>query len=477
MQKTDFDAIIVGSGPNGLAAAITLQRAGLSVLLVEGKAEIGGGTRKAQFTLPGYLHDVCSAVHPLAVNTPFLQSLPLQQYGLEFILPAIQAAHPLDDGRAALLYRSVTHTATALGDDAQAYINLIQPIVDNLSTIVPDALAPLHFPAHPLKMAAFGYNAIQSATGLAKKFKTEQAKALLSGMSAHAIQPLQHSATAAVGLLLLAMGHVGGWPVAKGGSIAISNAMAAYFTDLGGTIETNFYVESLAQLPSAKAILFDVTPRQLLKIAGHKFSAIYKWQLERYRYSMGVFKVDWALDAPIPFTNPQCRQAGTLHLGGTTAEIARAEHDIWQGRHPESPYVLLTQQSVFDDTRAPAGKQVGWAYCHVPQGSTMDMTAIIEQQVERFAPGFKDTILTRHTMNTVQMEAYNPNYLGGDIGGGANNLGQLFTRPALRWSPYRTSAKGLYICSASTPPGGGVHGLCGYHAARRALKDIFNIRL
>ncbi|MBD0289440.1 MAG: NAD(P)/FAD-dependent oxidoreductase, partial [Flavisolibacter sp.] len=312
-----------------------------------------------------------------------------------------------------------------------------------------------------------------SAMQLAKHFHTKEARGLWAGMAAHAIQPLSNRTTSAIGLVLMATGHSGGWPISKGGSNAVANALASYFVSLGGTIETNFYVRSLSQLPSTHAILFDVTPKQLLQIAGHKFSSLYKWQLERYRYGMGVFKIDWALDGPIPFTASACRQAGTVHLGNTLEEIATSEQLTSEGKHPEKPFVLLAQQSLFDLSRAPEGKHTAWAYCHVPNGSEVDMTEQIEKQVERFAPGFRDRILGRHVMNTVQMEEYNPNYIGGDINGGIIDVGQLFTRPALRLSPYKTSAKGIYICSSSTPPGGGVHGMCGYHAANRALKDVF----
>ncbi|MDB5151151.1 MAG: FAD-binding protein, partial [Mucilaginibacter sp.] len=312
---------------------------------------------------------------------------------------------------------------------------------------------------------------------LAKRFKTEEAKGLLAGMAAHSIQPLTNLSTSAIALVLMANGHLKGWPVPKGGSVKIAEALASYFTSIGGKIETNTYITSFAQLPSANAVLFDVTPKQLLQIAGHKFSSLYKWQLERYRYGMGVFKVDWALDDAVPFKAEGARKAGTVHIGGTLKEIVAGEQQIWDGLHPEKPYVLFAQQSLFDNTRAPEGKHTAWAYCHVPNGSNKDMTDIIEKQMERFAPGFRERIVGRHTFNTQQLESYNPNYIGGDINGGVIDLGQLFTRPVLRSSPYRTSAKGIYICSSSTPPGGGVHGMCGYHSAKRALKDVFNISI
>ncbi len=473
MQKTDYDAIVVGSGPNGLAAAIALQQAGLSVLIIEGKDTIGGGLRSAELTLPGFVHDVCSAIHPMALASPFFKTLPLHRYGLEYIQPPLAAAHPFDDGTAAILSASVQTTAEQLGEDAGAYKKLVQPVVNDWPQLASDLLAPLHIPKHPLLMARFGLKGITSALQLSKKFSGKEAKGLWAGMAAHSIQPLSNLTTSAIGLVLMAAGHLGGWPIPKGGSQQIANALAAYFTSLGGKTETRFFVKSLSELPSAKAILFDVTPRQLLQIAGHRFSALYQWQLKKYRYGMGVFKIDFALNGPIPFTAEDCRKAGTIHIGNTLEEIVASEQETSVGHHPEKPFVLLAQQSLFDATRAPQGRHTAWAYCHVPNGSTVDRTKVIEQQIERFAPGFRDRILAKHTFNTSEMEAHNPNYIGGDINGGILDIGQLFTRPALRYSPYRSSAKGLYICSSSTPPGGGVHGMCGYHAARRVLKDIF----
>jgi phytoene dehydrogenase-like protein len=477
LTKRDFDAVVVGSGPNGLAAAITLQQSGLSVLLLEAKDTIGGGLRSAELTLPGFVHDICSAIHPLAAESPFFKTLPLQAYGLEYIYPPVAAAHPFDDGTAAILGKSLTETARLLGADEQAYLNLLRPLVQDWPGLAPTILGPLRLPENPLAMARFGLKALTSANFLANRyFKTTKARGLWAGMAAHSIQPLSNITTSAIGLVLMAMGHLHGWPLPKGGSQSIANALAAYFTSLGGKIETNQYVSSLKELPSSHAVLLDVTPKQLLQIAGHRFSSVYKWQLQRYRYGMGVYKIDWALAGPIPFTAPECRQTGTIHLGNTLEEISASEKMTSQGKPSEKPFVLLAQQSLFDATRAPAGQHTAWAYCHVPNASTTDMTTAIENQVERFAPGFRDLILQRHVMNTAQMQAYNSNYIGGDINGGIIDIGQLFTRPALRLSPYKTSAKGIYICSSSTPPGGGVHGMCGYHAARRALKDVFNIR-
>ena len=475
MRQSNYDAVVVGSGPNGLAAAITLQHAGLSVLLLEAKATVGGGMRSAELTRPGFVHDICSAIHPMAADSPFFRSLPLEQYGLNFIYPSLAAAHPFDDGTVATLGPSLTETARALGSDEQAYLDLMEPLVADWPLIAADVLGPLRWPKHPFRLARFGLRALPSALTLANRFHTKQARSLLAGMAAHSMLPLDKLTTSAIALVLMITGVRRGWPMAEGGSQAIANALAAYFQQLGGTLETDTPVRSLAQLPPARTILFDLTPKQLLAIAGDKFSAFYRWQLRRYRYGMGVFKIDWALDGPIPFTAPDCRRAGTIHLGNTFHEIANAELTTALGHHPDRPFVLLAQQSRFDTSRAPAGQHTAWAYCHVPNGSTLDRTDAIEQQVERFAPGFRARILDRHTMNTHQVEAYNPNYIGGDINGGVLDLGQLFTRPAIRPSPYRTSARGVYLCSSSTPPGGAVHGLCGYHAARQALADVFGL--
>jgi len=472
MATTDYDVIVVGSGPNGLAAAITLQRSGARVLMVESRPQIGGGMRTSEVTLPGFLHDICSAVHPMAMGSPFFARLPLEQFGLRFAWSEYEAAHPLDNGKAAVLARSIQDTALGLGADGGAYTQLIKPVADHWNEIASDALGPFSFPGHPLLMARFGWNALRSASMVAKRFVTPEARALWAGMAAHSIQPLTNIASAAIGMVLSAAGHRFGWPVPVGGSQAIGNALAAYFRQLGGEIQTGFHVTSLEQLPSHKAVVFDLTPKQLLQIAGDRFPAGYRRQLEKYRYGPGVFKIDFALDGPVPFTAPECRKAITVHLGGTFEEIALSEQLAASGKHSEAPFVLFSQQSIADK-RAPDGKHTGWAYCHVPNGSTKDMTEIIEKQIERFAPGFRDLILARHTMNAVEMENYNPNYVGGDINGGISDLGQLYTRPTLSLTPYRTAAKGIYICSSATPPGGGVHGLCGYHAANVVLKDIF----
>jgi len=472
-----MDAIVIGSGPNGLAAAITLQQAGLSVLVVEGHDTIGGGLRTRELTGPGYWSDVCSAIHPMGAGSPFFKTLPLDQFGLEYIHPPVLAAHPLDGGRVAVLKKDLQETATLLGADKEKYLKLMSPVVRDWPSLAPDILGPLHIPAHPVRMARFGLQALRTGQGVASSFNTPEAKALFAGMSAHSLLSLDTLSTAAIGLVLMANGHLNGWPIPKGGSQSIANALAGYFKSIGGKIETGQYIRSLSDLPPAKALFFDISPKQLLDIAGESFNDFYRWQLKRFRYGTGVFKVDWALDGPVPFTAPECREAGTVHLGNTLEEIARSEADAVAGRLNDNPYVLVAQQSLFDTSRAPSGKQVLWAYCHVPHGSTADRTGIIEKQIERYAPGFRDLIISRHTMNTSQLEAYNPNYIGGDINGGILDLWQLFTRPALRVSPYRTSAKGLYLCSASTPPGGGVHGMCGFNAARQALRDIWNIRL
>lgn len=469
----EYDAVVVGSGPNGLAAAITLQQEGLSVLLLEGHSTPGGGLRTAELTLPGFQHDICSAIHPMAAASPFFQGLPLGDHGLQWIQPTYCAAHPFDSGRAVILDRSLSVTAEQFGLDATAYRELVSPIVNNFPSLVKDMLGPLRFPKHGIaSYVSFGLKAIQSAESIASRFRSEEVRGLWAGMAAHSLQPLDKLVSASIGLVLTAAGHTGGWPIPAGGSQSIATALLSYFKALGGTVQTNFYVKNLSQLPSAKAYLFDVTPKQLLEIAGHKFSSIYEWQLKRYRYGMGVFKVDWAIDGPIPFRSDACRRAGTVHIGNTFEEIQRSEELAWKGKHADKPFVLLAQQSLFDSSRAPEGKHTAWAYCHVPNGSTENMTDRIESQIERFAPGFRDMVLGRHVFDTRTLQDYNPNYIGGDINAGAIDITQLFTRPALRMSPYRTSARGIYICSASTPPGGGVHGMCGYYAARRALKDL-----
>lgn len=471
--KKDYDAIIVGSGPNGLAAGITLQRAGYSVLILEAKSKIGGGLRSEELTLPGFTHDICSAIHPLAVSSPFFQSLPLAEFGLKYLYPEIALAHPFDDGSALQLLSSIQETASGMGEDAKAYLKLTKPLVESWPIIKEDVLSPLHFPKHPIDLARFGLKALSSAKQLSKRFQTEKSRGFWGGLALHSQLPFNYLGTSAIGLILLTAGHIGGWPVAEGGSQAIANALYSYFISIGGKIELNRQVKSLDFLPSSRAVLLDVTPIQLLEIAGHRLSSFYRWQLKKYRYGMGTFKIDWALADRIPFKAESAKNAGTVHLGGMFNEIAASEWDAWSGKHSDKPAIILAQQSIIDPKRAPKDFHTGWAYCHVPFGSTTDMTDAIEKQVERFAPGFRERILARHVMNTEAMQAHNANYIGGDISGGANTLAQLFTRPALRAAPYRSSVRGIYLCSASTPPGGGVHGMCGYHAALRAIQDIF----
>ena len=467
MSQTDV--VIIGSGPNGLAAAVALAQHGASVLVLEARDEIGGGTRTAELTLPGFVHDVCSAVHPLGILSPFFRTLPLEEHGLRWIRPPASVAHPLDDQPAVLLRRSLDDTAADLDVDARAYRRLLKPLLSNPHGLLQDALGPLGIPHHPLLMLRFGLRAVRSAVGLAKRFRGVRARALLAGCAGHSILPLDRALTGAMGLMFLLAGHVEDWPVAAGGSQAITRALARVFRSLGGRIETGVAVRSVAELPSARLYLFDTSPSQLATIAAAVLPAGYLRRLERYRYGPGVFKLDWALDGSIPWQDPRCLRASTVHLGGTLEEIAAAEAAVWRGEHPERPYVLLCQQSEFDRSRAPDGKHTGWAYCHVPSGSTVDLTHIVERQVERFAPGFCDRILARHVTTTSDLERYNPNCVGGAITGGVADLSQLFTRPVARLNPYTTPNPRVLICSASTPPGGGVHGMCGYHAAQTAL--------
>ncbi len=473
------EAIVVGSGPNGLAAAITLARAGRSVVVYEARDTLGGGMRSAELTLPGFVHDVCSTIAGTSVASPFFRSLDLDRHGVALVHPDAPLAHPLDDGRVAMLERSVAVTAAGLGEDGGAYRALFGPLVREAERIMPFVLGPiLRLPAHPLAAARFGLPAIRSSVGLARsRFRDEPARALLAGLSAHSMVALDRPATAAFGLVLGITAHAFGWPLVRGGIGRLAEALAAELRSLGGTIVTGHEVTSLDGLPRARAILLDTTPRALVSIAGDRIGGRYRGRLAGFRYGPGAFKVDWALDGPIPWRSAAIARAGTVHLGGTLDEISAAEAEVARGRHPERPFVLLVQASLFDPTRAPHGKQTGWAYCHVPNGSSIDMTDRIEAQVERFAPGFRDRILARATAGPADLEDSNPNDVGGDINGGSEDLRQLFTRPVARRDPYATPARGVYLCSASTPPGGGVHGMSGYFAARSALRREFDIRI
>ncbi len=470
-----FDAVVVGSGPNGLAAAITLARAGLAVLVVEAKETIGGGARTEELTLPGYRHDVCSAIHPMARVSPLFQTLPLAEHGLEWRESPFAIAHPLDDGTAAVLELSLEKTAARLGEDGDAYRSLMKPLADHTASLFDEILRPVRlFPRHPLLMARFGWNGVRSALGLVRRFRGDAARALFGGCAAHSFVPLEDAGSASFGLALALAGHAVGWPCARGGSASIIDALASYFRSLGGTIRTSTPIRSMSDLPESRAVLFDVTPRQLAAIAGDDLPSSYERRLRRYRYGPGVFKVDWALDGPIPWRAPECAESATVHVGGTIEQIAEHERAIWRGRTTATPFVLVAQQSRFDETRAPSGNHTGWAYCHVPHGSTEDMTEVIERQVERFAPGFRTRIRARHTINPAAYEQYNANFVGGDIAGGANMLSQVLARPVARRDPYATPNPRIFIASSSTPPGGGVHGMCGYWSAQSALRRVFH---
>ena len=478
-MANDYDAVVVGSGPNGLAAAITLAREGLSVLVLEANSTIGGGARSAELTLPGFVHDVCSAIHPLAAGSPFFKTLPLERFGLKWIQPEIALAHPLDDGTAALLYRDVDLTADSLGRDGSNYRKLMQPLARDWAKLSAEFLQPmLHLPRHPIALAKFGIRALCSTTFLARKlFGSESTRALFAGIAAHSFLPLESPVSSAFALVLGAAGHAVNWPMPRGGSQSISNTLACYLRELGGEIETERRVATLGDLPKSRVTLFDTTAWQFAQIAGDSLPTSYRDRLRNFRHAPGIFKIDYALSSPIPWKTEAGRRAGTLHLGGTLDEIAESERAISAGKIPERPFVLVAQQSLFDETRAPTGKHTLWAYAHVPFDFKIDISDKIEAQIERFAPGFRDCILARHKSGAIELEKSNPNLAGGDISGGATDIWQLLARPSFSPTPYRTPLRGIYLCSSSTPPGGGVHGMCGYHCARAALRDVFGKRL
>jgi phytoene dehydrogenase-like protein len=467
------DAVVVGAGPNGLAAALTLSRAGLSVTVFEGTMTPGGGCRTEELTLPGLKHDVCSAVHPLAAASPFFRSLNLATCGVRLLTPQVAFAHPLDGGRVAAVTGQVASTAAELGADEAAYTRMLGPLVADADAVLATFLAPIRsVPEHPGPAARFLVRGLLPASVLARRFRTPQARALLAGASSHSFLRLDALGSGGYGLVMMMLAHHVGWPVIQGGSARLVDAMVSDLTERGGTVVTGQWISQLRDLPPAKVVLLDITPRQLLGLAGPELPAGYGRALAGFRYGPGICKVDWALSGPVPWTAAACRSAGTLHLGGSLEEIASAEAEVTAGRHPERPFCIVAQPGVVDASRAPAGQQVLWGYCHVPTGSTIDMSARIEAQIERFAPGFGDLILARSTRTAAEVEQHNPNYVGGDITGGLGSLRQVVFRPVPRWNPYRTPLKSVYLCSSSTPPGGGVHGMCGMWAARTALADM-----
>jgi phytoene dehydrogenase-like protein len=472
-QMPEFDAVIVGSGPNGLGAAIALAQAGLKTLVLEAASTVGGGTRTKQLTLPGFHHDVCSAVHPTGVASPFFQSLHLEDHGLQWVHPEVPLAHPLDGGRAAVLHSSVDETADGLGCDGAAYRFLFEEIVSRAGDLFPGVFTPLSFPKHPLLMARFGLAAMQPAALLANTlFRTDAARALLAGNAAHSVLPLEHVFTSAIAVLLQMAAHAVGWPVAKGGSQRIADALVLKLRSLDGDVRCDAPVRSLLDIPDSRVVLFDTSPRVLVEIAGDALPTSYTKRLLRFKHGPGVFKVDYALSGPVPWLNEVCRRAGTVHVGGTIEEIRASELASFEGRIAEHPFVLVAQQSVCDATRAPAGQHTLWAYCHAPANCTENLEPLITAQIERFAPGFRDLVLAKHTMTGPQMHAYNANYIGGDIVGGMATWDQLVTRPIASLCPYATPNKRLWLCSASTPPAGGVHGMCGWNAAQAVLRRL-----
>lgn len=479
MSKADsyFDAFVIGSGPNGFSSAITLAEQGLKVKIIEAKDTIGGGTRTKEITSAGFLHDICSAVHPTAAGSPIFNKLPLAKHGLEWIQPEIGVAHPLDNGDAVIIEKSFENTLARLGKDAKGYKSLFQGFINSWDKLSSDVFSNLRIPSHPLTMARFGWYGMFSAKIIADSFfKNERTKAYFAGLAAHSIIPLEKAFTASFGLILGTSVHTVGWPIAKGGSQSITNALQAHFLSLGGEVELNRPITSIHELPEGKPILFDLTPHQIVDIVEDKLPSSTKKKLGDYVYGPGAFKVDFALSEPVPWMNEECKKAGTLHLGGTFNELAKAEREVWNAIHPDNPYVLIAQPTASDPSRAPEGKHVLWSYCHVPNGSTTDMKEAIIKQIERYAPGFRDTIIESHSMSATQFQKYNPNYIGGDINGGAQTLSQLFGRPLLKWDPYDLPVENLYICSSSTPPGGGVHGMSGFYAAKSVLRKEYGIK-